>query len=128
MQTVCELLHFELFNIKDSDVCVLTLKTADGSLGNFHKIGGIFFKKLFAYIFHVDKKVFQINVNIYNLSNSFINAEYCSSVVPPRGMSSFNTGNSLFFIISLPLFVNSPHKAPNIVCNPFNDVGKNGIP
>ena len=45
IQTVCELLHFELFNIKDRDVCVLTLKTADGSLGNFHKIGGIFLKK-----------------------------------------------------------------------------------
>ena len=56
------------------------------------------------YILIFDKKIFQINVNIYNLSIS------------------------VFFIISLPFFVNSVHKAPNIVRNPFNDVGKNGIP
>ena len=50
------------------------------------------------------------------------------TVIPPRRRSSFKTGNSLFFIISLPFFVNSVHKAPNTVRNPFNDVGKNGIP
>ena len=75
------------------------------------------------YILIFDKKLFQIIVNIYNFSNSFINVEYCSSVIPPRRRSTFNTGNSLFFIISLPFFVNSHHKAPNIVRNPFNDVG-----
>ena len=31
-----------------------------------------------------EKETFQINVNIYNLSDSFINAEYCSSVITPR--------------------------------------------
>ena len=85
-------------------------------------------KELFAYIFHLEKKIFKINVNIYNLSNSFINVKYCSSAIPPRRRSSFNTGNSLFFIISLPFFVNSVNKAPNTVRNPFNDVSKNGIP
>ena len=80
------------------------------------------------YILIFDKKIFQINVNNYNLSNSFNNTEYCSSEIPPRRRSSFNTGNNVFFIISLPFFVNSGHKAPNIVPNPFNDVGKNGIP
>ena len=64
----------------------------------------------------------------YNLSNSFINVAYCSSVIPPRQRCSFNTCNRLFFTISLPFCVNSVHKAPNIVRNPYNDVGKNGIP
>ena len=80
------------------------------------------------YILIFDKMIFQINVNIYNLFNSFINTEYCSSGIPPRRRSSFNTGNNVFFIISLPFIVNSVHKATNIVRNPFNDVGKNGIP